>query len=203
MTASRGEFILRVNAAGVGASDWERQLRVLRRAAERGVAGRRSCTWTKPNAQSYPCARQACRFGAALPDPAQRDAAIASIVALLRALHALDTADVDERDPIAYAREQYDTQRSRPGFPAWAAGLDPILDRVETALARDPRRVVSHNDLNPGNVLWDGKRAWLVNWEVAGLAHPFYDLAVLAMFLQLGLHRGTRPARAARATTAR
>jgi hypothetical protein len=44
---------------------------------------------------------------------------------------------------------------------------------------------VSHNDLNPGNVLWDGTHAWLVDWDVAGLAHPFYDLAVLSMFLQL------------------
>jgi len=33
--------------------------------------------------------------------------------------------------------------------------------------------------------VWDGERAWLVDWEVAGLAHPFYDLAALAMFLQL------------------
>ncbi len=39
--------------------------------------------------------------------------------------------------------------------------------------------------MNPGNILWDGTRAWLVDWEVAGLTHPFYDLAVLAMFLQL------------------
>jgi Ser/Thr protein kinase RdoA (MazF antagonist) len=56
---------------------------------------------------------------------------------------------------------------------------------MEMTLARDPRRAVSHNDLNPGNVLWDGTHAWLVDWEVAGLGHPFYDLAVMAMFLLL------------------
>lgn len=44
---------------------------------------------------------------------------------------------------------------------------------------------MSHNDVNPVNVLWDGGRAWLVHWEVAGLMHPYYDLATLALFLCL------------------
>jgi Ser/Thr protein kinase RdoA (MazF antagonist) len=44
---------------------------------------------------------------------------------------------------------------------------------------------VSHNDVNPGNVLWDGERTWLVDWEVAGLGHPYYDLAAFVSFLDL------------------
>jgi hypothetical protein len=28
-------------------------------------------------------------------------------------------------------------------------------------------------------------RAWLVDWEVAGLTHPYFDLATLALFLRL------------------
>jgi len=122
---------------------------------------------------------------AALADPAQRGPAVGSLIAQLRALHRLDATDIDERDPLAHARKEHAAQRMRPGFPVWAAALDPFFDAIEAALARDPRRVLSHNDLNPNNVLWDGARAWLVDWEVAGLTHPFYDLAVLAMFLQL------------------
>jgi Ser/Thr protein kinase RdoA (MazF antagonist) len=53
-------------------------------------------------------------------------------------------------------------------------------------LANDARRVVSHNDVNPGNLMWDGRRALLVDWDIAGLGHPHYDLATLAMFLNLG-----------------
>jgi aminoglycoside phosphotransferase (APT) family kinase protein len=39
--------------------------------------------------------------------------------------------------------------------------------------------------MNPTNVLWDGARVWLVDWDESGLTHPYYDLAVLSMFLRL------------------
>jgi aminoglycoside phosphotransferase (APT) family kinase protein len=107
------------------------------------------------------------------------------VVAQLRALHALDATDVPVRDAVAYARGCWEAQRVRPRFPSWAGGLSTALDDIADELARDPRRVFSHNDLNPGNVLWDGARAWLVDWDAAGLNHPFYDLAALAMFLAL------------------
>jgi aminoglycoside phosphotransferase (APT) family kinase protein len=63
--------------------------------------------------------------------------------------------------------------------------LEPTLSELSSVLARDPRQTVSHNDVNPGNFLWDGARAWLVDWEFAGLGHPYYDLASLALFLRL------------------
>lgn len=40
--------------------------------------------------------------------------------------------------------------------------------------------VSSHNDLNPGNVIYDGRRLWLVDWEAAFLADRYVDLATLA-----------------------
>ncbi len=45
--------------------------------------------------------------------------------------------------------------------------------------------VLSHGDLNPGNVIWDGERVWLVDWQEAGLAHPYLDLSCLSIFLNL------------------
>jgi len=45
---------------------------------------------------------------------------------------------------------------------------------------RDCDLVSSHNDLNPGNVIYDGQRLWLVDWEVAFLADRFVDLATIA-----------------------
>lgn len=184
VSSTRGELVLRVTPERGDASYWTQQLHVLRLAAERGVA---------PPIVHVDEARRAIvsvrvagvPLAAALGDPKQRGPAIASIVGQLRVLHALDPARVVERDPMSHARSHYASQRARPGFPTWAAGLGEVLDAIDATLARDPRRVVGHNDLNPGNVLWDGARAWLVDWEVAGLAHPFYDLAVLAMFLLL------------------
>jgi len=39
--------------------------------------------------------------------------------------------------------------------------------------------VSSHNDLNPGNILFARQRAWLVDWESASAADPYVDLAAL------------------------
>ncbi len=46
-----------------------------------------------------------------------------------------------------------------------AAGVEPVS---------------SHNDLNPRNILSDGRRLWLVDWEAAFLADRYVDLAALA-----------------------
>lgn len=40
--------------------------------------------------------------------------------------------------------------------------------------------VSSHNDLNPRNVLYDGRRLWLIDWDAAFLADRFVDLAAVA-----------------------
>lgn len=40
--------------------------------------------------------------------------------------------------------------------------------------------ISSHNDLNPGNILYDGQRLWLVDWEAAFLADRYVDLATVA-----------------------
>lgn len=43
--------------------------------------------------------------------------------------------------------------------------------------------VSSHNDLKPENVLFDGARLWLVDWEAAFLNDRYSDLAVGANFV--------------------
>jgi len=182
VTAARGAFVLRLQA-GDGA-DFARQVRLLRRVAEAGIAP--PVVHVDEGARAVLSVRVPGRpLGAALGDPVERPRALASVIDGLRALHALAPADVGPSDPVEYARVAWDAARPRPGFPSWAAALEPILQAAAAALARDPRRVVSHNDANPGNILWDGARAWLVDWEVAGLNHPHYDLAVFAMFLRL------------------
>jgi len=208
VTAARGEFVLRVQAAGGDQAIFARQVRLLRRVAEAGIAP--AVIHVDETAQAVLSMRIPGRpLGAALGDPAQRPRAVASVIDGLRALHALEPADVVPSDPVGFARAAWQAQRTRPGFPSWAAALEPILQAATAVLARAPHRVVSHNDVNPGNILWDGARAWLVDWEVAGLNHAHYDLAVFAMFLRLdddsafGLverHDGAPPDDQARAT---
>ena len=65
--------------------------------------------------------------------------------------------------------------------PAQMQRLQSVRDRLFAAyrrLAPDP--VSSHNDLNPGNIVHDGQRPWLVDWDAAFLADRYVDLAALA-----------------------
>jgi predicted Ser/Thr protein kinase len=69
------------------------------------------------------------------------------------------------------------------------AGLfaDGLLDAHTERLARiaaeypwDPAALVSaHNDPNPRNILFDGERLWLIDWESAYRNDPLIDVAIL------------------------
>ena len=184
VTGARGDYILRVQGERDDERFWTQQLLVLRRAAEHGIAP--PIVHVDETARAVISRRVAgVPLPAALADPTQCGVAIAGVVTQLRTLHAVDPGGIEERDAVGYARGVWEEQRVRPGFPTWAAGTGAALDAIAAVLARDTRRVVSHNDVNPGSVLWDGTRAWLVDWEVAGLGHPYYDLAAFATFLNL------------------
>jgi thiamine kinase-like enzyme len=48
------------------------------------------------------------------------------------------------------------------------------------------RTALCHNDLLPANLIDDGRRLWLVDWEYSGVGHPLFDLANLAANAGLG-----------------
>jgi aminoglycoside phosphotransferase (APT) family kinase protein len=55
------------------------------------------------------------------------------------------------------------------------------LLRIREAYRWESSRLVSsHNDPNPRNILFDGKRLWLVDWELAFLNDPMVDVAILS-----------------------
>jgi len=57
--------------------------------------------------------------------------------------------------------------------------LDGIAERLEVAVG--PVRIVfGHNDLLPGNLMDDGERLWLIDWDYAGFDSPLFDLANLS-----------------------
>ncbi|HTS64116.1 MAG TPA: phosphotransferase [Candidatus Acidoferrales bacterium] len=63
--------------------------------------------------------------------------------------------------------------------------LFALHSRLAAAYPRhDPDMVSSHNDLfKPDNILFDGQRVWLVDWEAAFLNDRYADLAVVANLL--------------------
>ncbi|MGV6849057.1 MAG: phosphotransferase [Marinibacterium sp.] len=53
------------------------------------------------------------------------------------------------------------------------------LDKLETATG-PVTLVIGHNDLLAANILDDGSRLWLIDWEYGGFNTPLFDLAGLA-----------------------
>jgi aminoglycoside phosphotransferase (APT) family kinase protein len=64
--------------------------------------------------------------------------------------------------------------------------LDPHRDGFERLRESYPwdesTLVSSHNDPHPGNILFDGERLWLIDWETAYRNDPAVDLAVMTMY---------------------
>jgi hypothetical protein len=57
------------------------------------------------------------------------------------------------------------------------------FDAANKVYPRDPADYVSsHNDSKPENMLFDGTRIWLVDWEAAWLNDRYVDLAIVANF---------------------
>lgn len=102
--------------------------------------------------------------------------ALGRLTATLQATAPFPTL-VDYRTVIRRLAERLQA-RFAPGL------LDPhreALERICEALPWDPAtHVSSHNDPNPRNLLFDGERLWLVDWETAYRNDPFVDLAILS-----------------------
>jgi aminoglycoside phosphotransferase (APT) family kinase protein len=60
--------------------------------------------------------------------------------------------------------------------------LDPHIEafaRIHEAYPATPAPVSTHNDPNPRNLLSDGSRLWLIDWETAYRNDPLVDVAIL------------------------
>ena len=65
--------------------------------------------------------------------------------------------------------------------PGVLAPVHDAFDRICAAYPWDrDAQVSSHNDVNPFNVLYDGDRLWLIDWEIAFRNDPFADVASVA-----------------------
>lgn len=60
-----------------------------------------------------------------------------------------------------------------------------LKPEIEALLERRPKialgeLVPCHLDLHAGNILDDGSRLWLIDWEYGGMSDPLFDLAILS-----------------------
>lgn len=63
--------------------------------------------------------------------------------------------------------------------------ISTIFERVLKTPWPNDRITITHNDFHPNNILYDGIKLKLIDWEMAGLGHPFYDIAYISNYLFL------------------
>ena len=110
-----------------------------------------------------------------------RDAALALLGPLLRRVHELPAGEVppaDSRALLVTFASQLD------GFP-----LPAFVRETIAAVLAEPRsplpHVLCHNDVNPSNLVYDGERVLLLDWDVAAPNDPRIDLAAIAVFFRM------------------
>jgi len=118
-------------------------------------------------------------------DPAPFTQRLAQVVELLHTFH--DSGPLEGAFPIHRVVEWHARDAAAYGaaVPAAYDRLHAQSDRIEQAFAVAPLPTVPcHNDLLPGNVLFeegDGGRAWLLDFEYAGMNDRFFDLGNLSV----------------------
>jgi aminoglycoside phosphotransferase (APT) family kinase protein len=177
-------FVLKVGSAEEPLEGWRRVLEIRQAAAAAALApaivhvdeGLRAVVSDFVLDRSFP---------ALYRQPEKHAEALALLGRTLRAVHALPvpagTRTSDARQVLA------DTWREvRDGF-ALPDFVDGTVERLLTAEAppRERALVLSHNDVNPTNLIYDGERLLFLDWEMAGANDPFYDLATIAVFLRM------------------
>ena len=68
-------------------------------------------------------------------------------------------------------------------IPGLLDGHREGFERIREAYPWDGSSLVSsHNDPHPGNILFDGERLWLIDWETAYRNDPLVDVAILTLY---------------------
>jgi thiamine kinase-like enzyme len=121
-------------------------------------------------------------------EPAEiRGARLEAVVAALRVLH--EGPPLEARFIVTDVLRGYAHAARRSGVPvhpheAEARAITAEVQRVLTGPEHLP--CACHNDLLAANVLDDGERLWIVDWEYAGMNDRFFDLANLAVNNEFG-----------------
>jgi 5-methylthioribose kinase len=117
--------------------------------------------------------------------------AVARAVATALARWHSGTAGQDEL-AARFDNGHFESLRIDPYYRVAAAAnrdLAGVVNTLADQLLREPACLV-HGDFSPKNILTDGARAWVIDWEVAHYGAPVFDLAFLNTHLLLkAVHR--------------
>ncbi len=184
VSAGAARFVLKTAAAGTPTRRWVTTLEIQRAAAARGIA--------PAVIASDPASRTVVTehvrdesLMAAVFDPRRSNAALAALVDQIARLHGIDPSPF-ETDVTPLQRCHHTIDRLAFDLPAFARA--PWQDLQRRPLAGGAQSLC-HLDLNPTNILFDGQQAWLVDWDTAGPANRWLDLATVVNMLLLSDER--------------
>ncbi|HEX4452741.1 MAG TPA: phosphotransferase [Kofleriaceae bacterium] len=174
-------YVLKI-ATTAEPADWRTKLAVLQLAADAGLA---------PRVVHVDAARRAVVSELVvdrglmpfLMTPATRPHAIAALGRTIRRVHELPIpTGAPPAEPHAFL-ERVAASFTAGYAPEFArAYVERVL--AEPAPSRDEPLVMSHNDLNPTNAIFDGERIVLLDWDTAAPNDRYHDLASVSLFLR-------------------
>ena len=184
--ATAGAFVLKVAPEQVVPARWLRALAIWQRAAAAGLT---------PALVHVDEARRAVvtplivdrSFAMLYRDPLTQERALTELARTIRRVHSLPLIDDAECDAATVTPWTMLATRWRALTSATIAVPDFVRRAAEGLLTETPPEsgrapVLSHNDVHPKNLVHDGARLYLMDWDVAGPNDPFYDLATIAVF---------------------
>jgi aminoglycoside phosphotransferase (APT) family kinase protein len=124
-------------------------------------------------------------FPALYGDPRTRQVALEQLGRMLRRVHDLPLPPgAESRQPLDLLTMLWSGPLSTVPLPAFTGeAVQRMLSEEAPARDRDP--VLSHNDVNPTNLVYDGENLLLLDWDTAGPNDPLYDLAAISVFLRM------------------
>ncbi|MDB4954949.1 MAG: hypothetical protein JWO36_2518 [Myxococcales bacterium] len=176
-------FVLKVASESEALVDWRRRLHIQELAAKAGLGPR--VIHVDDASRAVVTAFVVDRsFPAFYFDPRTREAALAQLGRTVRRVHELPLpSDADASNPRELLAAVW-SELASFAVPVF------VGEAVQRALTEEPPAleralVLSHNDVNPSNVIYDGEQVLLLDWNAAGKNDPFYDLAAISIFLRM------------------
>ncbi|MEO8337714.1 MAG: phosphotransferase [bacterium] len=184
VAAPSGTFVLKISGSDQPLADWQHKLHSQQLAANAGLAPRVEHTdeARRSVVSEFVVDRS---FPALFANPATRESAITLLGRTLRRVHELPlkpgSLAPDTQTYLAAMLAPLERDVTLPEF---------VVDAVQRVRAEPPPTtasviVLSHNDVNPTNLVYDGERLLLLDWDASGPNNAYYDLAVISVFLRM------------------
>lgn len=177
-------YVLKISGVEQSLEEWREKLQYQRLAADAGLAPRvvhvdegcRSVVTDFVADKSFPTL---------FMTPATRASALTLLGSTLRRVHDLPLpADAKAVDGRALLESLWAGPLAKLATPAFVReAVSHVLD--QKAPRSDRTLVVSHNDVNPSNLVYDGENLLLVDWTTSGPNDALYDLAAISLFMRM------------------